>query len=71
MNEQEMIAALEDALRHAKRCGFKVDFTEECFDVGEWLLALEGLENVAKQHTDFDARYSSTFRSIRRYFDGE
>jgi hypothetical protein len=66
MNENEMVGLLEKQLQRIKQLDVDVSGDQQFFDVGEWLLAFEGIY-VANQRYP-DALNQEEIKALVDYF---
>jgi len=67
MDEHEAIAKIEGLMQKLELGGYDVSTIRHFFDVGEWLMALEGIENVyADLIPDHEAQ--TDINALRDYF---
>ncbi len=68
MNESEMIIKLESAIRKMRKEGINTESIERFFNVGEWLIALEGVENILSNNRINDDLVNE-YIELKNYFN--
>lgn len=68
MTEREMIVRVESAIYRLRDMGFATDPVERFFDVGEWLIAFEGLESLVRENRVNDVDVIGDHEELGRYF---
>lgn len=69
MTEREMIVRIESAIHRLRDMGFATDSVERFFDVGEWLIAFEGLESLIRENRINDVGIIGGRDELGRYFN--
>lgn len=68
MIETQMIPKLEHVIRTLGNRGLDTSSCKRFFDVGEWLISFEGVENLVNANGIVDESILADYRELTAYF---